>query len=355
MTTPASELAAAPPMALQTRETAADVLAAQAKALVEARYLVAIKQPRDFDAVRERLLKACRRPFFAKQAEYNKPIGEGIKGPSIRFAEEIARCMTNIIVEQMTVFDDAETRIVRVTVTDLEANFPWSQDVTIRKTVERSKAKDGDTVIKTRQNSQGRMVYILEATDDEILNKEGALVSKAARNLILRLAPGDLVEEGMKLCIKTAMDEDAKDPNAAKKEVFDSFNGIGISVENLKEYLGHDGTALQPKELADLRALFTAIRAGEATWRDAMEARGMAAPAGDGSQNSATATLTDRIKSKQGKPAADPAPVPATATSLAAEAAKAAKPEVAEEDLPFGRMAPTDQPTGAAKQKRRII
>ena len=30
-----------------------------------------------------------------------------------------------------TIFDDAERRIVRVTVTDLEANVPYSQDVTI--------------------------------------------------------------------------------------------------------------------------------------------------------------------------------------------------------------------------------
>lgn len=289
-----TESALAPPMALQTRETSADVLAAGIKALVEARYKVAMLKPRDFDAVRERLLKACRRPFFAKQAEYNKPIGEGIRGPSIRFAEEVARCMTNMIVEKVTVFDDPQMRIVRVIVTDLEANFPWSEDISIRKTVERSKSKPGDVVVSQRVNSQGKPVYIIEATDDEIMNKEGALVSKAARNAILRLAPGDLVEEGMKTCVETALNADAKDPNAAKKEVFDAFSSKGVTVEQLKEYLGHDGTTLQAKELADLRSLYLAIKDGEATWRDAMETRGMAAPR-EGDEGK---TLTDRIKEK---------------------------------------------------------
>ena len=58
-------------------------------------------------------------------------------------------------------------RIVRVTITDLEANVPYSQDVTIAKTIERRQKKDGDTVITTRTNSYGDLLYILEATDDD--------------------------------------------------------------------------------------------------------------------------------------------------------------------------------------------
>lgn len=46
-------------------ETAANVLAAQAKAQVEARYMMAMHRPRNWDAVRQDLLKECRRPSFA--------------------------------------------------------------------------------------------------------------------------------------------------------------------------------------------------------------------------------------------------------------------------------------------------
>lgn len=261
-------------------ETASTAVAAQAKALVEARYIMAIRRPRDMDTVREKMLKECKRPSFAAVARYVKPIGKDKTkwptGPSIRFAEAAVRNMTNITVETMTVYDDRQQRIVRVTVTDLEANVPYSQDVTITKTIERRNTKQGDTVLSTRSNSYGDTLYILEATDDDIQNKQNALISKAVRTLGLRLIPGDIVDECMSLVVETQRTEDAQDPDAAKRRLFDSFATIGVSVEQIKEYLGHAATSLTPAETADLRALFAAIRDGEATWRDAMD--GKAAP-----------------------------------------------------------------------------
>ena len=120
--------------------------------MVEARYIMAIRRPRDMDVVREKMLKECRRPSFAAVARYQKPIGRDKSkwpsGPSIRFAEAAVRNMTNITVETMTVYDDREKRIVRVTVTDLEANVPYAQDVTITKTIERRQRKEGDQVLR---------------------------------------------------------------------------------------------------------------------------------------------------------------------------------------------------------------
>lgn len=258
-------------------DTAASAVAAQAKALVEARYIMAIRRPRDMDVVRERMLKECARPSFAAVARYTKPIGKDKNkwptGPSIRFAEAVVRNMTNITVETMTVYDDREKRIVRVTVTDLEANVPYSQDITIAKTIERRQAKDGDTVLGTRTNSYGDKLYILEATDDDIINKQQALISKAVRTLGLRLIPGDIVDECMDQVMATQANSDAEDPDAAKRKLFDAFAGIGVRAEQVKDFLGHGAATLEPKELADLRALFAAIRDGEATWRDVMDQR----------------------------------------------------------------------------------
>lgn len=262
---------------LAVADTAATAVAAQAKALVEARYIMAVRRPRDMDVVRERMLKECCRPSFAAVARYQKPIGKDRSkwptGPSIRFAEAAVRCMTNITVETMTVYDDREKRIVRVTVTDLEANVPYSQDVTIAKTIERRQKKDGDTVISTRTNSYGDMLYILEATDDDIINKQQALISKAVRTLGLRLIPGDIVDECMDQVMVTQRNADAEDPDAAKRKLFDAFGGLGVQAGQLKEYLGHDAKTLSPKELSDLRALYAAIRDGEAAWRDVMDAK----------------------------------------------------------------------------------
>lgn len=260
---------------LATADTASSAVAAQAKALVEARYIMALRRPRDMDVVREKMLKECMRPSFAAVARYVKPIGKDRAkwpaGPSIRFAEAAVRNMGNITVETMTVYDDREKRIVRVTVTDLEANVPYFQDIVVTKTVERRSKKDGDTVISTRTNSYGDTLYILEATDDDIVNKQQALISKAIRTQGLRLIPGDIVDECMDQVMVTQQNADATDPDLAKRKLFDAFHALGVQAAQLKEYLGHDAASLSARELSDLRALYAAIRDGEATWRDVME------------------------------------------------------------------------------------
>lgn len=293
---------------LAVADTASTAVAAQAKALVEARYIMALRRPRDMDVVRERMLKECMRPTFAAVARYVKPIGKDRNkwpaGPSIRFAEAAVRHMTNITVETMTVYDDREKRIVRVTVTDLEANVPYSQDVTISKTIERRSTKDGDTVLSTRTNSYGDKLYILEATDDDIVNKQQALISKAVRTLGLRLIPGDIVDECMDQVLVTQKTSDAEDPDAAKRKLFDAFGTLGVQANQIKDYLGHDAHTLSPKELGDLRALYASIRDGDATWRDVMDARADTEKKASGAD-----AVKDAIKGAK-KPKAEEPPPP---------------------------------------------
>jgi hypothetical protein len=259
--------------AIQTNETASTAVAAQARAIIEARYLMAKHQPRDMDLARQRILKECARPGFAEAAKYSKPVGESsIVGPSIRFAEAAIRCLGNIDISCMTVYDDAEKRIVRVCCTDLESNHDYSQDVTIQKTVER-KNPAGYEVVSQRTNKQNQIVYIVRATDDDILNKQNALISKAIRTLGLRLVPGDIIDEAMDAVAVTQSKRDAVDPDAARKKLLDAFSAVGVPADEVKRYLGHDCGTLDPKELSDLRALYSAIKDGETTWREVMDGR----------------------------------------------------------------------------------
>lgn len=258
-------------------ETSSTVLAAQAKALVEARYTVAIHRPRDLDVVRDRLLKDARRPGFAQVAIYQKPIGKDPDkwptGPSIRFAESAIRAMGNCVVEAITIFDDPDRRIVRVTATDLESNTSWSNDATIQKTVEKSYVKDGETIISSRTNSYGKPVYTVPATDDDILNKVNALLSKSYRTLGLRLVPGDIVEEVMDECWKTRTTENAQNPDAARRRLFDLFSSQGVSPDQLKEWLGHDGAKITQKEHETLRGVYSAMHGGETNWAEVIAAK----------------------------------------------------------------------------------
>jgi hypothetical protein len=254
-------------------ETASSAVAAQAKAMVEARYVIAMRRPRIWDQVRQDILKECRRPSFAhnKSSFYRKPIGDGIEGLGIRFTEVALRCMTNVLIETTTIYEDREKEVVRVSVTDLEANVTYPMDVRVSKTVERSKPMDDGTFISVRKNSYGKNVYTVWANDDDLLNKRGALISKAQRTLALRLIPGDIQDEAEEIIKKVRLDKAAEDPDGERKRIADAFAELGVKAADLTEFLGHALDTCSPTELVNLRGIYGAIRDGEATWATVME------------------------------------------------------------------------------------
>jgi len=286
-------------------ETASSAAAAQARALVEARYVMAMRRPRDMDEVRVRLLRECNRPGFAKSAWYLKPVGNGVEGFSIRFAEAAVRCLTNVLSESAVTWDDPQKRVLMVTVTDLESNTPWAKSVTFDKTVERSFLKKGQLALATRINSSGKPVYIVEATDDEVLSKENNLISKAIRNSVLRILPGDIQDECRAAIKGILAGEVAKDPDAERKRIADAFAELGVMPSALKEFMGHDLGAASPAELVKLRGIYTSIKTGETTWADVAEQKEAAAaakePAAPAPAKSAIDNLTDRLNTPKDK------------------------------------------------------
>lgn len=254
-------------------ETASTAVAAQAKAMVEARYVMAMQRPRNWDQVRQDIVRECRRPSFAhnKSAYYRKPIGAGVEGLGIRFVEVALRCMTNVLVETSMIFEDDAKEVHRVSVTDLESNLTYPLDVRVSKTVERSKAADDGSYISVRKNSYGKNVFTVPANDDDLLNKRGALISKAMRTLGLRIIPGDLQDEAEEIIKSVRLDEAARDPAAERKKIADAFGEIGVKADDLTKYLGHSLDACSPAELVGLRGIYGAIRDGEATWKTVMD------------------------------------------------------------------------------------
>ena len=273
-------------------ETASTAAASAAKAEIEAQYVIAYKHPRNIEQARINLLGACKRPVFAASAIYRKPVGKKqnpdtgaweqsyIEGLSIRAAEEAVRAMGNIRIASSTVFEDAETRKKRVTVTDLESNISYNREITLGKTVEKKAVKDKQgkfgppaerDVIGQRLNTYGQTVYICRATEDELTIKEAALTSKIIRTEGLRLVPSDIQEEAKDQCYETMSKQDAVDPKAAMRKIIDAFAGVGVNPDELVKFLKHGLDQINPSELATLRAMFSAIKEGEATWKQYMD------------------------------------------------------------------------------------
>lgn len=301
-------------------ETGAAAMSAQARALVEARFIMAMRRPRDWATVRVKLLQACERPGFAGSATdkvrrwgeawYRKPVGDGVEGFSIRFAEEAARAMTNLDVRQLVIFDSPVQRLVLVQVIDLESNLSWETTVSLEKTVERRRTRDGDEVVKTRGNSRGDTTYVVVASDDEMAQKQANAVSKAARNGILRILPGDIQQECRTRILKIRGGDVPKDPGKLVREISDGFAALNVLPEQLREYLGHEMQTATPAELQELRDLYLAIKNGEETWQSALaqalEARGEAAEKKAAEEpvrpGKGTAGLRDALRQKPREP-----------------------------------------------------
>jgi cellobiose-specific phosphotransferase system component IIB len=265
-------------------ETATAAAAAQAKAEVEAAYVIAAHHPRDWMQVRERLLRECERPRFCEGAKYSLPrrsfdrdtrqwVTSEIVGPTVRFAEAALRAMTNVRVSLVVLYDDAEKRVCRLTVVDLEVNTPNSAEFVVAKTVERRALRKGETALRERVGSDGDTVYVCATSESDVAQKQNAAAAKARRNLILQAMPGDIMEEALDRVDAVLLDDHAKDPEAAARKLLDGFRRLGVQAADIAEYLGHSADRITPSEFTALRDLGVAIRDGQTTWADAMETR----------------------------------------------------------------------------------
>lgn len=273
-------------------ETAAAAVAAQVQASIQARYIMALQRPRDWDDVRIKIMREVERPGFAESAWFRKPIGQGVEGFSVRFTDAAERCMTNILDEATVIYDDPHKRIVRVAVTDLESNVPKIKDVTIEKTVERSSLKDGRTALSVRTNSRNQPVYTVPATDDELLAKENAIAAKARRALVLQLLPGDIQDAAKARILEIRRGAVAADPDAARRKIIDAFALLNVNPSDLRSYLGHDVATCSPSEIQDLRDLYSTIADGSTSWTEILAEKTATRP------EAAVKTGIDGVKEK---------------------------------------------------------
>jgi hypothetical protein len=299
-----------------------------AQALVQARFQMALMRPRNVLQARSKILDACRRPGFAESGLFRKPVGKKdgvqqfVEGPSIRFAEEAIRSLGNMDIRQQVVFEDEEKRVVCVTVMDLENNVAWPTEVAVSKRVERSYVKEGAKVYSTRKNSYGKNVYIVDASEDEIITKQQAMVSKALRTATLRVVPGDILEEALVQIKETLAKKDQADPKAALKKVVDAFHALGVSPVELEKFLDHSLESITPGEIQELRGVYTSIKEGDSNWHDVLASatEGKKPAAGEkkepveGEAKPVKLSAAEKAKAKAGAAAEQMAPPPEPGT-----------------------------------------
>lgn len=290
------------------RDMAPTAAAAAAKAEVEARIQAAWRRPRDIDLFREGILKDCRRPGFAEVALYRKPVGRKknaetgrweeavVTDFSVRFIESALQHFMNVHITKRIDYEDGDTMALTVGVSDVERNISYSSQATLDKLVERKEVKAGRKTRGMRENSYGDVVYLIEATKDEMRNVSGAEYSKLLRDQGKRLLPRDILDECREQIDRTVADANAKDPDSAKKKVLDRFAALGVSATMLKEYLGRPVETLTPKDITELAALYAGLKDGEYSWKEVMRAHNEPAEGED--KPDATAPPRTRARDK---------------------------------------------------------
>lgn len=226
----------------------------QERAIAEAQgqLILAKKFPRDFMKAFAELMEACRMPSLANEAFYSLPKGgQTVTGPSIRLAEEIARCYGNfeyghreLSRTPATVMEPGKSE-VEVYAWDKEKNNRSIRQITVTHTIDKSGATK-------------RIAYQKDI-DDKIAN----VASKQIRGRILALMPKAMVASAIDECRKTLAGNNEEPVSVRVNRMVATFAKYGVTIPHLEGYLKHKLDQTTSEELVELIGVFNAIKEGQ--------------------------------------------------------------------------------------------
>ena len=225
---------------------AGSVAIEQERAIAEAQgqLILAKKFPRDLTSAHAELMTACKSVAFAGQAFYTVP-NRG-SGPSIRFAEEVARVYGNFQYGHRELSRHNGKSEVEVFAWDMQNNNRSIRQITV------------DHVQYTRSSGNKAIV-----DPSDIDNKIANVASKQMRGRILALMPKWLVAEAIDECKKTLLGNNSEPLETRVRRMTQAFsNQFGIKTTHLEKYLKHSLDTIMLEELVELQGVFNALREG---------------------------------------------------------------------------------------------
>lgn len=219
----------------------------QDRAIAEAQgqLVLAKKFPRDENRAFDKLMSSCALPSLAAVAFYNVPrAGGSVSGPSIRLAEEIARCYGNFEYGHRELSRDHEKSEIEVYAWDKENNNYSKRQLTVMH------VRDTKTgAVKLRDQKD---------IDDKIAN----VASKQVRGRILALMPKWMVESAIDKCRQTLAGNSEEPVEARVRKMVSAYAKYGVSSEMIERYLGHKLSEITTDVLVDLVGIYNAIKDG---------------------------------------------------------------------------------------------
>ena len=146
--------------------------ASRAIAEAQGKLVIAKRFPRDEVQSYAKAMEACQRPTMAAKAFYSFPRGgQTVEGPTIRFAEELARCWGNIDYGIKELSQDDGKSEMQAYAWDLETNAQSVQNFT-----------------NPHQREQGKKMVTLTSQRD-IYENNANMATRRLRSRILAILP----------------------------------------------------------------------------------------------------------------------------------------------------------------------
>ncbi len=207
----------------------------RAIAEVQGKILVAQRFPRNFMECYEEFMAACKMPEFAKVAFYSVP-NRG-SGPSIRFAEEAARCYGNFDYGHRELsrysgdgtIENPGKSEVEVYAWDMQKNNHSRRQITVLHVID---AKTGSRVIRDQADIDNRIANI---------------ASKQMRGRILAIVSKALVSAGIRTAKATLAGGSDKPMTQRIQTMVQVFSKHGVTTAHLEAYLKHHVGAVGAK------------------------------------------------------------------------------------------------------------
>lgn len=289
--------------ALPAHVNAAAVAVESERAIAEVQgaLVIAKKFPRDPAAAYASCIESCARPGLANTALYTyKRGGSTVSGPSIRLAEELARCWGNIVFGMNELSNRDGITEVEAYAWDLETNTRTAQRFTVR---------------HVRDTQQGKK----DLTDERDIYEMGAnMGSRRMRARILAVLPDDLVEAAVAEVRKT-LAKGGTEPLADRvRKMLVAFGKVGVAQGLIETRTGKKVADFLPEDLVDLLGIYTSIRDGHTSpseWFSVAPIE-QPVPANDNKPDkpdkAAKPAKPKKAAAKKAEPAPEPEPEPET-------------------------------------------
>lgn len=215
---------------------------------VQGMMLLAKQFPRDETEAFRKAMNACRRPDFAAKATYSYDrSGSTISGPSIRLAEELARCWGNMDfgIKELSQ-KDGESEMMAYA-WDLETNTRSSQNFNVKHIRD---TRDGAKKLTTQRD-----IYENNANNG----------GRRLRARILAILPPDLVNMAVSECARTLAGSNEVPLADRVRNMLLSFEQIGVKAALIEKRLGHPIEEVTPEELVEYRGIINSIKDGAST------------------------------------------------------------------------------------------